>query len=577
MSIVQQKRMIHPDSYLLEYMDKCLSGEILVGREILMEFDRIQADLSNPDIRFCLHEAHKRIRFIEQHCKHFQAPYAGKPFILLLVQKAIIESIYAFWVFSDEEERWIRLIKHVLLLKSRKAGKSPFISAILLAEFFCGPKGGNLLCASNDEKQAAILFNAINNMREESKTLEKVTRKNLQGIFFGNPRKPVKTGKFSYQNKGTIKKLSGRTSAKEGLNISVGAVDEVHEMEDEDTTMPVQQALSTQAEPLYMELTTEGFVNDGYLDKRLKLARSVLNGEMDRPYWRILLYTQDSEQEIWQDERTWVKSNPTLGAVKKWSFLRDMVEAARTDSATRAFVLCKDFNLKQNDAAAWLTKEEIENEETFSLEDFRGSFALGAADLSKASDFTSARAMFYRGGRKYSIQQYFVPEAKIDSLKGEDKKRYEGWRDAGLLTVSPGNDNDFRKVSVWFFSLFKEYGIRFLKIGYDKWSSVYWVKEMEEDYGFDLQVVPQTWGAMSEPMRLLGVDLGSKKFIYNDNPIDKFCLQNTAVAVNSKREQMPVKLGGKDENKIDGAVTMIIIEKVYIDHRSDFLRVSGEG
>jgi phage terminase large subunit-like protein len=577
MNFIQEIRQRHPDSFLLEYIDKCRAGEILVGHEVLQEFDRMEADLKNPDIRFCLHEAHKRIRFIEHHCRHFQAPYAGKPFILLLVQKAIIESIYAFTIYSDEAGRFIRLIKHVLLLMARKAGKSPFISALILAEFFCGPKGGNWLCASNDEKQAAILFNAINNMREESKTLESKTRKNLQGIFFGNPRKPVKTGKFSYQNKGTIKKLSGRTSAKEGLNISGGAVDEVHEMENEDTTMPVQQALSTQDEPLYMELSTEGFVNDGYLDKRLKLARQVLAGEIERSYWRIWLYTQDNEQEIWQDEKTWVKSNPTLGAVKKWSFLRDMVEAAKTDTATRIFVLSKDFNLKQNDASAWLTKEEIENEETFNIEDFRGSFSIGAVDLSKSGDLASARAIFVRGGKKFTTQQYFAPQSKLDMLKGEEKKRYEQWRDDGLLTISPGNENDFRKVTAWYVMLYKTYGIRTFKVGYDKWSAIYWAKEMEEDYGIDCVRVTQDFAPMSEPMRILGTDLRSKKMVYNNHPIDKWCLQNTAVAVNNKMEQMPVKLGKKDENKIDGAVTMIIAEKVYIDNRSEFLRVSGEG
>ena len=36
------------------------------------------------------------------------------------------------------------------------------------------------------------------------------------------------------------------------------------------------QALSTQDEPIYGELTTEGFTRDGYLDERLKEARKVL-------------------------------------------------------------------------------------------------------------------------------------------------------------------------------------------------------------------------------------------------------------------------------------------------------------
>lgn len=56
-------------------------------------------------------------------------------------------------------------------------------------------------------------------MREESKTLEKVTRKNLKGIYFGNPKQKKKKGKYSYQNKGNIRKLSAKAGAKEGRNI----------------------------------------------------------------------------------------------------------------------------------------------------------------------------------------------------------------------------------------------------------------------------------------------------------------------------------------------------------------------
>ncbi|HBN84154.1 MAG TPA: terminase, partial [Clostridiales bacterium] len=155
-----------------------------------------------------------------------------------------------------------------------------------------------------------------------------------------------------YQNKGSIRKISSRTGFKEGRNIRVGAVDEVHELKDNSSVMPIRQALSTQIDPLYFEITTEGFINDGYLDQRMQEARLVLRGELERPRWNIWLFTQDSEAEIWQDEKTWLKSNPGLGTIKKWSFLRGMVEEAKTNMATRAFVLAKDFNIKQNASSA---------------------------------------------------------------------------------------------------------------------------------------------------------------------------------------------------------------------------------
>jgi phage terminase large subunit-like protein len=563
-------------SWLHEYMHKCRSGEIVVGQEMLQMFDILDEHFRDPDIRFELDEAHKRIKFIEEKCRHFEAPFAGKPFKLELFQKAFVEALHGFKMFDDELQSWVRLYQEALFLVGRKNGKTPFIGALNLSEFFCGPKGLRILCSSNDYEQASLMFDAINAMREESPSLAKVTRKNLTGIYFGNPKRRKNTGKFSYANKGQIKKISAKTGAKEGRNIGVGAIDEVHEMKDNSSVMPVRQALSTQNEPLFYELTTEGFTNDGYLDGRLIEARQVLNRELHRPRWLTWLYTQDSEQEVWQDERTWPKSNPGLGSIKKWSFLRGMVDESKTNKATRIFVLAKDFNIKQNNAAAWLTMDEITNanDRFFDLEEMRGRIAIGGVDLSKSGDLACARAIFLKGGKKYSVSQYFIPESKLSQLSKEDLEKYKEWIRQGRITVSDGNENDFRLVTAWFLKLHKEYGIRFLKIGYDKWSAVYWVKEME-DMGFDMVRVAQDWGPMSEPMKLVEADLRSNLIYYNNDSLDKFCLENTAITVNSKMEQMPIKVQGKEEKKIDGAVTKIICYRVYIDNRSDFVRLSA--
>jgi len=561
-------------SSLLEYIGKCKSGEITIGHELMQMLDTLLSHFNDPEIKFELADAHKRIKFIETKCKHFEAPFAGKPFILMLFQKAFIEAIYSFKIYDEEIGRFIRLYQDILFLVARKNGKTPLISALCLAEFFCGEMGTRILCSSNDYEQADLMFQAINSMREESKTLSNVTRSNIKGIFFGNPKKPKKTGKFSYKNKGQIKKISAKTGAKEGKNIKVGAIDEVHELKDNTSVMPIRQAVSTQDDPLYYELTTEGVVNDGYLDERLKEAREVLAGDLARPRWLIWLYTQDSETEIWQNEKTWVKSNPGGGVIKKWSFLRKMIAEAQTSKKMRVFVLSKDFNEKQNNATAWLTPDDINNPETFDIEDFRNCFAIGAVDLSKTGDLTNARALLMKPGssKKYMLQKYFIPQSKLENMSKEERKKYEQWVREDRVVISDGNENDFRHVTAWFVNLYKEYGIRFFKVGYDKWSAVYWVKEMES-YGFDCQRVSQEFGSMSQPMSLVEADLKSKLINYNDDPIDKMCLENTAMDMNSKADIRPIKVQGKDDNKIDGAVTMIIAYRIYIDNRTEFLEL----
>ncbi|MWC26642.1 terminase large subunit [Paenibacillus sp. MMS18-CY102] len=559
-------------SNLLEYMEKCRSGEILVGQELLQMFDILDRLLEDPDIRFETEEADKRIKFIETRCKHYEAPFSGKPFILMLFQKAFIEAIYSFKIYDEEVGRWVRLFQDVLYLVGRKNGKTPLVSAINLADFFCGPLGIKILCSSNDYEQADLMFQAINAMREESPALERVTRVTIKGIFFGNRKRVTRKGKFSFKNKGSIRKISAKTGAKEGRNIGVGSVDEVHEMKDNTSVMPIRQALSTQDEPLYFELTTEGFTNDGYLDGRMKEARQVLSGELERPRWLIWLYTQDSEREVWQNEKTWSKSNPGLGTIKKWSFLRRMIDEARSNQEMRSFVLAKDFNIKQNNAAAWLTEEDIASEDTFEIEDFRNAFAIGGVDLSKSGDLASARVLLIKDGKKYTLQHYFIPESKIPTLSSEDKKKFTEWLAKDLITVSDGNENDFRHVTAWFVKLFKEYGIRCFKVGYDKWSAVYWVKEMEE-YGFEMVRISQDWGSLSEPMKLVKTDLQSKLINYCLHPIDRWCLENTAREMNGKMEIRPVKIQGKDDKKIDGTLTIIFCYRVYMDNRTEFLQL----
>src|SRR5690606_3177858 len=118
----------------------------------------------------------------------------------------------------------------------------------------------------------------------------------------------------------------------------------------------------------------------------LKYARKVLDDEIEDETLLAWLYTQDSEEEIWQDESSWQKSNPSLGTIKKVEYLRDQINKARYSTKERVFVLAKDFNIKQNNADALLLEEDIVNEETFNIEDFRGAYGFSAWDLAETTN-----------------------------------------------------------------------------------------------------------------------------------------------------------------------------------------------
>lgn len=559
-------------SFLIEYYKRCRSGEIIIGRELKTTLESLIQDIFyRSDVyRFTLDAAHKRINFIEKEVKHFESPFAGKPFILTLCQKAIAEAIFGFYIFDTEllgGGRWVRRFKEVLLLMARKNGKTPFTAALTLAEWFCGEAGQKVMCASNDYDQAGLIFDCINAFREESHAVSRVTRKNIKGIFFGNPKQRKKTGKFSAQNKGAIKKMSAKSGAKEGRNLKIVIVDEVHEMKDGSTIMPLRSSLTTQDEPLFFEITTEGIVRDGYLDERLIDARKVLKGEEDAPRWLIWLYTQDGEAEVWNDENSWQKSNPMIGVVKKKSDLRDLVDKARKSGAQRAFTLAKEFNIKQLSSNAWLEEKYIVCDATFDLSDFQNCWCIGGVDLAETNDLCACTLLFMRPNDpvKYLHTMYFVTEVKAgdgqstDSPTNPEKKDYRQWAAEGLCRIVSDNVIDDVVVAEYLWEIYQKYGIRPYVVGYDEWHAKEFAKTTAKHFGANVPVkIRMTPETLNVPTRNVEEDLRARLINYQNNAICRWNFRNAAIKYDNRGFVMPTKIVGYIGNKIDGTMSKVI-------------------
>ena len=251
-----------------------------------------------------------------------------------------------------------------------------------------------------------------------------------------------------------IFKLSDRTRNKEGRNIDWAILDEAHEMKDNTIAKSIEQSQSVKENPKLIIITTEGFEDDGFLDKELKLARSIVKGEDDsisamrRLPW---LYTQDSEQEIFQNPKSWTKSNPSLGIVKKKSYLEEQVDLAKKSKADRIFVLSKDFNRKTNGVESWLNIEDYTYDAVYDIEAMRGGYCLGHVDLAETTDLCCAKALVMRPDDpvKYILTKYFIPQTKLDP-ENDDRNagaKYKEWVQDGYIQICEGNDLDLTLVA----------------------------------------------------------------------------------------------------------------------------------
>lgn len=532
-----------------------------------MELDNLAEDMLDDRYVYDTDNALLRMDFMENCVRLTKSPYYNKPMKLMLWQKALIEAFYSFKFAESKFDRF----KKLLLLIARKNTKSETSSALAESELIVGKPGADIVASSNDDAQASIVYDAIDTMRQLIDPKDLDTKRNQRFIL-------------NKINNTKIFKLSDRTRNKEGRNIDFAIVDEAHEMKDNTIGKSIEQSQSLKENPKFIIITTEGFIIDGYLDDELKKARAVINQEADDPASERLLpwlYTQDSESEIWngnRENRLWMKSNPTLGIVKKWDYLEEQVALARQSKSDRIFVLSKDFNIKQNAAEAWLNLEDYEYECSFDLEDFRGSFALGAVDLAETTDLVAAKVLLMKPGdsRKYIISHYFIPENKL--IESDDKEagaHYKEWAEAGLITLTEGADVDLAVVADWFYSLYEKYGIKLWKCGYDQRFSKDWLKRMEyygwfktgNDDSSDVIMINQNAQTLNNAIKLTESDFKHKLIFYNNHSVDKWCFGNAGLKVDNNG-CLIVKTEAK--KRIDGAVCLAILYEVYRRFRTEY-------
>ena len=573
MLIISKTRYDESNSFLLSYKSQCETGEILVGQDMWQQLCNLEEDLRDDRFRFCTEDSNIRIDFIENCCRLTKSPFYNKPMKLLLWQKALIETAYSFKILSIDSGEWVDRFLEILLLIARKNGKTELISALELTEMTIGKEGSDIICSGMDDGTSDLAFTTADTMRTLMDPKSQDTWRNQKGL------KCFATNNHIY-------KLSDSTRQKEGRNIDFAGIDEVWALTDDGIYTPIQQSTSTKDYYKIFLFGSEGFVDGGLLDKKRKEYLKIVRRESDKDAdlrklpW---LYTQDSEHEVWntnQDgiNKAWMKSNPSLGTVKKWSYLKDRVDEGREDKSARIMTLSKDFDFKQNSVTSWLSIEEYDYSCEFDLSEFEGCFYIGGVDLAETTDLCSARIMMMKPGqkKKYIFQHYFIPEAKLeknndDHLAGA---RYSEWIKDGYMTISGDSEVILSDVADWFYMLFRDYKLKLFKVGYDQKFAVDWLKRMEDPFGWtkrgedaDLIMINQEAKTLTGAIKLTEAEFKAHLIQYNNNPVDRWCLSNAGLKID-KNGSLIVK---QEPNKrIDGAVTYAIMNEVFRRYRSDF-------
>lgn len=547
---------------ILEYWNLIESNQIVVCDKIRRTYKKIVYDLEDKSSEFFYmpKRANHVIEFIENFCKHSKGKMGGKPVILELWEKALLATVFGF-VDIDGNRKY----REAILIVGKKNGKSLIGSCVgLYLQVGDNEPGAEVYAVATKKDQAKIIWAEAKRMVRKSPTLLKRIKTLVSELICEN-------------TDSNFKPLSSDSDTLDGLNVHGALFDELQQWKNGRALYDIiSDGVSAREQPLIFVTSTAGTIREDIYDEKYDEVERVINGYFDENGYKderiiAFIYELDNRKE-WTDSNAWVKANPGLGTIKNVKTLAEKVEKAKKNPAMVKNLVCKEFNIRETSSEAWLPFEVILNKEIFDLNVLKPKYGIGGTDLSSTTDLTAAKVLFMvpDNAHIYVLQMYWLAEDLLEKRVREDKIPYDTWRDMGLLRTCEGNSVHAKYVTDWYQEIQNDYGIYLPWIGYDSWSAKYWVEEMKGYFGEESMIpIIQGKKTLSGPMKLVAADLESKLIIYNNNPIDKWCLSNTAIDVDKNDNIQPIKTS-KSRRRIDGASALIDAYVVLQDKMQDY-------
>lgn len=509
-------------NYIYRYYQAIKDGSVTVGKWIELIYEYLVKGLENNLFYFDQKKANNAIKFIEAKCHHSEGELAPGTLKLELWQKAIVSAI-----FGIVDENGLRQFREVFILMGRKNGKSLFASAIIQYCIYADSEfGAKAFCVAPKLEQAEIVFNSFWQSVQLDSELARITKSRKSDLY-------VK------KTNSSVRKLAFNARKADGFNPHIVINDEIAAWPGDKGLKQyevMKSAVGARKQPLILSITTSGYENEGIFDELMKRATRFLLGDSKEKRFLPFLYMIDDVTK-WNDINEIEKAMPNLSVSVPVDFILEEIAIAESSLSKKGEFLTKYCCIKQSSSLAWLAAEVVEAacQKEIKLEDFRGSYAVGGIDLSQTVDLTACVVVIEKDGILNVLAQFFMPSEKLQEATERDGIPYNAYVQRGFLTLSGENFVDYHDCYKWFTSLIEEFEIYCLQIGFDKWSSQYLIKELE-NFGYHCDDVYQgenLFGVIQETEGLLK----DKKINIGNNDLLKIHLLNSAIKMSTERNR----------------------------------------
>ena len=488
-------------NYIQDYIRSIRSGEVPASREMRQACDYIEGKLNNPDVFVDTEKTEKAVELIERYFRMKLFPW----------EKFVLAMVHCYYKSSDT-----LVFTEYLIMMGRGNGKNGFISGVAwyLTTMYHGVSGYNVDIIANSEDQAKTSFEDIYQMLEDTWAKSKK--------FFYKSKEEI----VSLRTRSYIKFNTSNARTKDGKRSACLIFDEIHEYQNSDTIKVFRSGFGKRKHSRTFYITTNGYVRDGVLDDRLRIAYDVLNGEIKNSRLCPLIYKLDDEKEA-DNKELWVKANPSLPYLPTLQLeIEQNFIDKDYDPTVASDLYTKRFNLPKGNAEIAVTDYSKVKATSRELPKLDGWTCTVGMDYAELSDWAAVNLHFRRGPQRYDINHAWL--CTQSKTLQRVKAPWREWAERGLVTVVDDVSIHPDLLADYIRLAGQRYNVKMLAMDNYRWTLV---SESLRKIGFDAQDKSRV--KLVRPSDIMQVEpviqecFDRELFTWGDNPCLRWAVNNT--------------------------------------------------
>lgn len=567
------------------FRDAVLRGEIPVNENVVLQMNRIDADIANPNFYY----DDKAINGFIRYCEGEMTLTDGSDLVMLDTFKLWAEDILS-WFYFEERSVYVpnpdghtghyelkrikrRLRNKQYLIIGRGAAKSLYASCLQSYFENIDPSTTDQIVTAPTMRQAEEIMQPIRTamVRARGPLFHFLTSGSLQNTTGSKAdRQKLASTKKGIENfiNGSIIEVRPMSIDKlQGLRCKYATIDEwLSGDTNEDVMTPIEQGASKIDNWIIVATSSEGTVRNGPGDTIKMELMSILTGEYYNPHVSIWWYRLDKIEEV-ADPAMWAKANPNIGKTVSYDAYQRDVERAEHNPTTRNDILAKRFGIPMEGYTYFFTYEETlpcGRAQTF----WQMPCSLGC-DLSQGDDFCSFTFLFPLRNGAFGVKTInYISSYTLTKLPAAMAEKYHEFINEGSLFVMDGTVLDMLMVYEDLINHIDERGYDVRCIGYDPYNAKDFIERWSQENGpFGIVKVIQGSKTESVPLGELK-KLAEQRALLFDESLMQFAMGNCITIEDTNGNRKLYKK--RREQKIDAVAALMDAFVAYKINRDAF-------